>query len=306
MGVTDVIGVMSALPTISIVVPNYNGAATLGQTLQSLVDQQYPGLEIIVVDGGSTDGSVDIIRQYERHLTWWVSEKDRGQAHAINKGFAHCTGQIVNWLCSDDLLKPGALHRVGALFAQRPEVDVIAGQCHMEHRRPGQVPRTVMHGPVDEGQVTLMPSTDPIAQPSCFWRRRFMDRQPALDESYHFAMDFELWMYFQTRHAVWLVIPDVLSTFVMTGDNKTSTGGWRIYEETRRVYQTYRPEPIPLTFWHRHFRHPLQMVLRRRRHTLQGRCARVLLGAIDWTLTPFYGYWRVRVMDWSGLIDPGP
>src|SRR5579863_10063148 len=104
------------LPSISIVVPNYNGGGTLARTLQSLVDQHYDGLEILVVDGGSTDNSIEVIKQYGSHITWWVSEKDRGQSHAINKGFARATGQIVNWLCSDDVLTPNALRVVGEQF----------------------------------------------------------------------------------------------------------------------------------------------------------------------------------------------
>src|SRR3990172_5636730 len=120
---------MSRLPNISIVVPNYNGGTTLEATLGSLVDQHYSKLEIIVVDGASTDNSVDVIKQYEPYIAWWVSEKDRGQAHGINKGFAKCTGEIVNWLSSDDLLMPGALDIVGRHFAESPHIDVLVGHC---------------------------------------------------------------------------------------------------------------------------------------------------------------------------------
>src|SRR5689334_12013167 len=93
---------------------------TIGAAVQSLADQNYPNLENFVVDGGSTDDSVEVIKRFEPHLTWWVSEKDRGQSHAINKGFARATGEVVNWLCSDDLLTPGALDVVGRHFAESP------------------------------------------------------------------------------------------------------------------------------------------------------------------------------------------
>src|SRR5260370_24023128 len=116
-----------ALPSISIVVPNFNGGATLEATLVSLIEQNYPGLEILVADGGSTDNSVEVIRKYESHIAWWVSEKDRGQANAINNGFLQAKGEIVNWLCSDDVLLPNALLTVGRVFGAEPEIDVVAG-----------------------------------------------------------------------------------------------------------------------------------------------------------------------------------
>src|SRR4051812_2492768 len=99
---------MASLPSISIVVPNYNSGATLEATLVSLLNQNYPHLEILVIDGGSTDGSIEVIRKYEKQLAYWVSEKDCGQSHAINKGLARCTGDVVNWLCSDDFLESQA------------------------------------------------------------------------------------------------------------------------------------------------------------------------------------------------------
>ena len=99
---------MSMPPVISVVVPNFNGAATLADTLASLVEQDYPHKEILVVDGGSTDASVHIIQRYAEHIAWWVSEKDNGQSSAINKGLARAKGQVVNWLCSDDRLEKGA------------------------------------------------------------------------------------------------------------------------------------------------------------------------------------------------------
>ena len=111
---------MPTLPTISIVVPNYNGAATLAATLESLVSQGYPSLEVMVMDGGSTDGSREIIRRFERHLAWWTSAPDSGQSAAINMGFRRATGEILNWLCSDDRLLPGGLVVVGRYFAEHP------------------------------------------------------------------------------------------------------------------------------------------------------------------------------------------
>ena len=117
---------MSELRRISIVTPSFNQGQFLEETIDSILSQGYPELEYIIIDGGSTDNSVEIIRKYAKHLAWWVSEKDRGQSHAINKGLARCTGEIFNWINSDDLLCPGALHAVAEAWRRTPG-RIIAG-----------------------------------------------------------------------------------------------------------------------------------------------------------------------------------
>ena len=115
-------------PKISIVIPSYNQGQFLEETILSVINQQYPNLELFVVDGASDDNSVEVIKKYEQHLTWWESEKDKGQSDAINKGFAKATGEIISWLCSDDLYMPGALKKVATLFQQQNDgVGLIYG-----------------------------------------------------------------------------------------------------------------------------------------------------------------------------------
>ena len=114
-------------PRISIVTPSYNQAKYLTQTIESILKQNYPNLEYIIVDGGSTDGSVDIIRQYESHLAYWVSERDSGQSEAINKGLYRATGVLFNWINSDDVLFPNALWRIAEVYREHPDADLVVG-----------------------------------------------------------------------------------------------------------------------------------------------------------------------------------
>ncbi len=287
------------LPTISIVVPNYNGADTLAQTLQSLVGQEYPGLEIIVVDGGSDDDSLQIIKDYKEHIAWWCSEKDRGQSHAINKGFAQATGQIVNWLCSDDLLLPGALRTVGEHFARAPQVDVLVGRTRVEFDDDTQ------HNYVDAPtvrKIRLVPINHSFSQQSCFYRRKLLlDRPAPLDESYRYAMDLELWAYFKYRGVRWRVIKDELGVFRHRAGTKTVTGGEKVTYEFERVYRRYNHERIPLTLWHRWLRYPLEKYRDQHRGPL-GYLVRPLQIAIVALLGPFYGFSRVRAMNWGAWI----
>ena len=287
------------LPKISIIVPNYNGEKTLGKTLQSLVDQTYPSLEIIVVDGGSTDNSVSVIEQYEEHIHWWVSEKDSGQGNAINKGFAQCTGEVVNWLCSDDILPEGVLHTIGKFFARSPDIDVLVGACRIvyvtENNREFIRTSTLK-------RIELMPARNALAQPSCFYRRHLLARPQPIDESYHYAMDFELWNYFKSQGARWHCIDDILSVAIQDGDNKSSTGGEKVTFELERVYNTYVEERIPLTFWHRKLRYPLERFI----STHPQRIWRLAVGpvwvAITLLLSPFYGFDRAWIMRWSRWV----
>jgi len=237
-----------------------------------------------------------VIRKYEGHISWWVSEKDRGQSHAINKGFARAKGEIVNWLCSDDVLLPGALHAVGRAFVDGPVPDLVAGACQLRflEDRAGDCIKKP-----SPPMLELMPCLNTLMQPSCFFRRALLDREPILDEDLHFTMDFDLWTYLYQGGAKWKFIPDVLSVMYFSGQNKTATGKVKITYEFEAIYRKYIKERIPLTYWHRLLRFPVERVRCRHRGLLFGflvyypyQCAIIAL------LSPFYGFRRVRRMNW--------
>lgn len=217
-------------PRISIVTVCLNQRDTVADAMESALNQ--PGdVEYIVVDGGSTDGTREIIERYADRLAYRVSEPDRGQSHALNKGFARATGEIVGWLNADDLLMPGSLERVRASFADGG-CDVVCGGCRYEYADGrAQVQR------VTPRQLAVLDVYDPIHQPSCFWRRDLHERVGGLDEHLQYGMDWDLWLKLARAGARFRIIDDVLSVYRVTGVNKTSTGGER---RNRELYDLLR------------------------------------------------------------------
>lgn len=180
---------MNQLPKISIVTPSFNQGQFIEETICSVLDQNYPNLEYIIIDGGSTDNSVELIKKYEKHLKYWVSEPDRGQSHAINKGLIHCTGEVFNWLNSDDLLVPGALEIIGAHFLN-PKVEVLSGrELHFNESE-----EWIKYGSIiyDELEKNLLDGV--IYQPSTFWRLDQIKEVLPLNNELNYLMDVDLWI----------------------------------------------------------------------------------------------------------------
>jgi len=177
-------------PKITIVTPSYNQAPFIEETIRSVLLQDYPNLEYIIMDGGSTDGSVKIIQRYSSFITSWVSQPDKGQSDALNRGFQKSTGEILAWLNSDDIFLPGTLHQVGAYFANHSEIDVIYGNAILtdETSRPIGAVRSV---PFNARAYIF--NTVPIpAQSAVFWRRELFLKVGMLNEALNFSMDAEL------------------------------------------------------------------------------------------------------------------
>jgi len=179
---------MNEWPKISIVTPSYNQEAFIERTIQSVLNQNYPNLEYIIIDGGSTDGSVEIIKKYSDKLAYWVSEKDRGQTHAINKGFHRATGDIVAWLNSDDEYCHGALETVSKTFMANKNVDFVFGN-RITVDKNGRVLRKERHTRFTFSALVIYGMI--VSQPAAFWKRELLEKYGYLDETMRFCMDYE-------------------------------------------------------------------------------------------------------------------
>jgi glycosyltransferase involved in cell wall biosynthesis len=181
------------IPKISIVTPSYNQGEYLEKTILSVLEQGYPNLEYIIIDGKSSDNSVDIIKKYEKYLTYWVSEEDRGQSQAINKGFRHATGDLLAWLNSDDYYSSDTLKIVSEAAMSAPAAGAILGAGEMIDENGNLVHSSSI--PAFVTQESLFKWTnDYFWQPSCFFTRQAWELCGPLDEDLHYAMDLDLWL----------------------------------------------------------------------------------------------------------------
>jgi glycosyltransferase involved in cell wall biosynthesis len=178
------------MPLVSIITPSYNQAAYLEQTIQSVLSQDYPLIEYILVDGDSTDGSLEIIHKYTDRFAYWVSEPDSGQAEAINKGFSHAHGEIVAWLNSDDLYLPEAISQAVAALQANPQLGMVYADA-VTIGASGHALSELRFA--DYSLLDLM-GFRIICQPAVFMRRAVLGKAGALDTSYHFLLDHQLWL----------------------------------------------------------------------------------------------------------------
>jgi glycosyltransferase involved in cell wall biosynthesis len=230
----------TALPRITLVTPSFEQGRFLAQTIESVLDQGYPNLQYIVVDGGSRDESVAVIRRYAEHLDWWVSEADQGQSDALGKGFARADGELMNWLNSDDLLRPGALHAVAEAWLASG-ADLIVGEDLPFTDDPAQ--------PVGH----FRPSGHHWPECLKFWNGEFRYHQPCtffsarawrasggLDVSLHYVMDYDLYCrILALPHCRTELLPRPLSAFRLHADAKTSAQRPRFLDEQSLVSRRY-------------------------------------------------------------------
>jgi glycosyltransferase involved in cell wall biosynthesis len=228
---------MEMHPKISIITPSLNQGDFIEQTILSVLSQDYPNLEYLVVDGGSSDATLGVLAKYSGKVTW-LSEVDKGQTDAINKGLRRATGSIVGYLNADDLLLPGTLKKVEQAFSNHPQTGWVTGKCRIvdeennEIRRPITVYKNILLG-LHSFSSLLM--TNYISQPATFWRREALESIGYLDENLRYVMDYEYWLRLYSKSPP-VFIPEYLAAFKIHQSSKTtSTGHKDIYVDEEKI-----------------------------------------------------------------------
>ncbi len=218
-------------PLVAVVTPSFNTGPFVGDAVRSVLAQDYPRLDYLVMDGASTDGTLQVLRDFKDRVRW-ISERDRGQADAINKGFARTQGDILGWLNSDDTYAPGAVRAAAEFFESHPDVALIYGDAEFIDAAGVRFGRCAHVEPFDLHR--LRHYTDFIVQPAAFFRRSAFDAVGGLDASLNWAMDYDLWLKIAERFSA-AYLPRVMANYRWLSDNKSAAGGWARLNEVEQV-----------------------------------------------------------------------
>lgn len=229
-------------PKISVVTPSFNQGQYIESTILSVLEQGYPNLEYIIVDGGSTDGTVEVIERYSRQLAYWVSEPDEGQTDALIKGFGRASGDIMCWLCSDDLYESKTLQEVAEVFVEHPDWQVVYGDSFWidADSRPIRFKKEIPYN-----RFIWMYDHNYLPQPSTFWRRGIYERVGGLDPRMQLAMDGDLWARF-AEHTTLHHVPRAWSRMRYYPEQKNLRLRTTSDEEDALIRGRYLPDEPPL------------------------------------------------------------
>lgn len=286
---------MTALPRITLVMPSLRAASTIERTLRSIEGQAYPNLQLISVDGGSDDGTLEILDRHRDLLHTRLVGKDRNAADALNRGFARADGEIHGWLNADDELAPGALAAIARFLAEDPATDVVTGGCRRVFADGSELVTQV-----PDRYLVDLPLRNGIEQPSTFWRASLHRRLGTLDDSYRLAFDWEWWNRMRRAGARFRRVERVLSVYHFSDSNLTSRGGMEIVREMQRVTRTYGPCGGTVAWAYRFLFHAFDLrgCYDRPFHELPRR-QRLVFGAALRTLSAIFGRDAVHCYNWN-------
>jgi len=213
---------LKILPKISVITPSFNQGAFIEKTINSVLAQNYPNLELIVIDGGSTDNTIEILKKYDKYLTYWISEPDSGQSNAINKGMALSTGEILTWLNSDDYFLPNSLLRFAELFQQNPDIGAVVGSGRAVDLSGKEIYFDTPLPEINLKSLFSWFSGGNIFQPSCAFSRKAWEISGPIDESIHFAMDVDLWLRMAKKNIKFYSTSELFSEALVHPNAKTT------------------------------------------------------------------------------------
>ncbi|MBE9572013.1 MAG: glycosyltransferase [Proteobacteria bacterium] len=231
------------LPKISVVTPSFNQGQFLEKCIKSVIKQDYPDFEYIIIDGGSTDNSLDIIAEYRQYLAYSVSEPDNGQSSAINKGFKKAKGELVVWLNSDDYYLPGAFRKVAEAYGRNPEASFYFGNGLRVDSKGMKKSRFFESETVNFNRDALLYCLNYILQPATFINASYLKKIGFLDEGLDYGMDTDLWLRL-SKEKMPAFIPETLAASREYGDTKTSTGSFQRIEELRQIAERHTGQPM--------------------------------------------------------------
>jgi len=223
---------MTERPLVSIITPSFNQSRYVEATINSVLSQDYPNIEYMILDGDSQDGTVEIIKKYENKLAWWVSEKDKGQTDAINKGFARAKGEILAWLNSDDTYEPGAISAAVKYLQEHPEAGMVYGDCNFINEAGRVIGR---FGSAQTNEHLLRRGYVHIPQQTMFFRAELWKQVGPLDPSFYFAMDYDLWTRISALSEL-KYVPQTWANFRLHTTGKTIVADDRCWPEMVRVH----------------------------------------------------------------------
>ena len=218
---------------ISIITPSYNQGQYIEQTIDSVLSQNYPNLEYIIIDGGSTDNTIEIIKKYEKHLKYWVSEKDNGQASAINKGLKYCTGDVFNWLNSDDYINERSLELIGKTFSDK-SIQLLAGAVNVFSSEKNEV---VLNQNLTAPGLMRWDKGVHFVQPGVWMRKSLVSSCGGIDEQFHYSFDWDLLIRYLFLYPNVKYLTDVIVNFRLHDQSKTISSNDKFTNEEKLIIE---------------------------------------------------------------------